>query len=308
MTLHAPFVRRPLRSWPPLALFLAAALLLLSGLPATAGGYLPAGARPIDRTAIPVTWFTNRPEPEAADPARDPCVTATGQLRIGDEFLGTASLVLDRRMVLTASHVPWLGGKAQDRFTFLLGFDHGKSSFVAQATVVARGGYYSDASGNAHYRSSDWAVAVLDKPAPADVAPLGIYQGAPEDLLGRRLSIQGYAVTYASSEAPFIARGCAVEKIDPMDGRLHNSCSADHGTSGAPLVMMQGKVCSVAGIEAGGLADQRPSPYTARIANMATSPARFRHTAAAVRELLAAGMDAEAIKNSLGKVAALELP
>jgi V8-like Glu-specific endopeptidase len=308
MTLHAPFGRRILRRRSPLALCLAATTLLLSTLPAAAGGYLPTGARPIDKSAIPVTWFTNRPEPEAADPAKDPCVAATGQLRIGDEFLGTASLVLDRRVVLTASHVAWLDGKAQDRFTFLLGFDHGKSSFVAQATVVARGGYYSDAGGDSHYRSSDWAVAVLDKPAPPNVAPLAIYQGAPENLLGQRLWIQGYAVTYASSQAPFIARGCAVERIDPMDGRLHNSCSADHGTSGAPLVMMQQGACNVAGIEAGGLADQRPSPYTARIANMATSPARFRHAAAVVQELLAAGMDAEAIKSSLGKVAALDLP
>jgi V8-like Glu-specific endopeptidase len=307
MTSDAPFGRRKSHRWPA-AVALAAAALLLAALPAAAGGYLPLGARPAAGAAIPATWFTDRPDPEEADPAKDPCVAATGQLRIGDRFLGTASLVLDRRVVLTASHVPWLGGKPQDRFAFLLGFDRGRAAFIAEATVVARGSYYSDSGGNSHYRASDWAIAVLDKPAPAGVAPLAIYQGQPEDLLGRRLWIQGYAVSYAAGAAPFIARGCAVEKIDSMDGRLHNSCSADHGTSGAPLMTMQQGACSVVGIEAGGLADQRPAPFSPRIANMATSPTKFRHAAAVVQELLASGMDAEEIKSSLGKVAALDLP
>ncbi len=41
---------------------------------------------------------------------------------------------------------------------------------------------------------------------------------------------------------------------------------------------------------------------------MATSASKFRRTAATVSELLDAGLDAEAIKNSMGKVAALDLP
>jgi V8-like Glu-specific endopeptidase len=311
MTSDARLGRRNSRPWPAAVAF-AAATLLLAALPAAAGGYLPLGVRPpagaATGAAVPVTWFTDRPEPEDADPAKDPCISATGQLRIAGRFLGTASLVLDRRVVLTASHVPWLGGKPQDRFTFMLGFDRGKATFTAEATVVARGSYYSDSGGTSHYRASDWAVAVLDKPAPADVAPLAIYQGQPEDLLGRRLWVQGYAVSYAAGAAPFIARGCAVEKIDSMDGRLHNSCSADHGTSGAPLMTMQRGACSVAGIQAGGLADQRPAPFTPRSANIATSPKAFRHAAKVVQELLASGMDAEEIKASLGMVAALDLP
>jgi hypothetical protein len=293
---------------PMLAVVLAAASLLMSARPAMAGGYLNLGGRPAARAVIPVTWFTDLPDPEEADPAKEPCVSATGQLRVDERFMGTASLVLDRREILTASHVPALNGKPRDRVTFLLGFNRGKAAFVSEATVVARGSYTHDPVTGGHYHAGDWAIAVLDRPAPANVAPLAVYGGQPEDLLGQRLWIQGYAVTYASSAVPFIARGCTVRQIDPLDGRLRNDCGADHGTSGAPLVMRERGVCSVVGIEAGGLADHNPAPYTTRIANFATSPRKFAHAVKAVSELLASGMSAAEIKNSLGSVAALDLP
>jgi len=296
------------RLLPVPAVALAAAALLFSAHAATAGGYINLGVRTGASAMIPVTWFTDLPDPEEADPAKEPCVSATGQLSVGELFMGTASLVLDRREILTASHVPALNGTPQDRVTFLLGFNRGKAAFVSEATVVARGSYTHDPITGGHYHSGDWAIAVLDKPAPADVAPLAVYGGRPEDLLGQRLWIQGYAVSYASNAAPFMARGCTVRQIDPLDGRLRNDCGADHGTSGAPLVMRARGVCSVVGIEAGGLADHNPAPYTTRIANFATSPKKFAHAATAVRELLAAGMDAEEIRNSLGRVAALDLP
>jgi hypothetical protein len=293
-------------------LVVAAGLAVFAG----AGSWGPAGAagllhRSLPRgmaAAIPVTWFTDLPSAQDADSAKDPCIKATGQLRIDDRFLGTASLVLNRREVLTVSHVPAVNGVPHDRFSLLLGFDRGQTAFMAEATVVARGSYRADSSGGSHYRGGDWAIAVLDKPAPADIAPLAIYQGQPEDLLGQPLWIQGYAMSYASSAAPFIARDCAVRKIDPLDGRLHNDCGGDRGTSGAPLLMQEHGACSVVGIEASGIADLRPSPYAPQIANMATSARKFRRTAATVSELLDAGLDAEAIKNSMGKVAALDLP
>jgi len=301
---------RPEWRWflPLLAVALAAAALLFPAHRASAGGYMNLGGRAGMSAMIPVTWFTDLPDPEDADPAKEPCVSATGQLRVGDRFMGTASLVLDRREILTASHVPALNGNPQERVTILLGFNRGNAAFVSEATVVARGSYSHDPITGGHYHSGDWAIAVLDKPAPAAIAPLGVYGGQPEDLLGRPLWIQGYAVSYASNEAPFIARGCRVRQIDPLDGRLRNDCGADHGTSGAPLVLRERGVCKVVGIEAGGLADHNPAPYTTRIANFATSPRKFAHAVTAVSELLASGMDAEQIKDSLGRVAALDLP
>jgi len=290
----------------------AAGLAVLAGggswSPAGAAGYLhPTLPRGAD-AAIPVTWFTDLPAAQHGDSARDPCITATGQLRIDDRFLGTASLVLNRREVLTVSHVPAVNGVPHDRFSLLLGYDRGWTAFTADATVVARGSYRADSSGGSHYRGGDWAIAVLDKPAPADIVPLGIYQGQPEDLLGKPLWVQGYAMSYASSAAPFVAKDCAVRKIDPFDGRLHNDCGGDRGSSGAPLLMHEHGTCSVVGLEAAGIADLRPSPYAPQIANMATSAHKFRRTAATVSELLDAGLDAEAIKNSMGKVAARDLP
>jgi len=279
--------------------------------PAGAAGYIinpgAAGYTINSAAVVPVTWFTDLPSAQDADAAKEPCVKATGQLRIDDRFLGTASLVLNRREVLTVSHVPAVNGVPHDRFSLLLGYDRGRSTFIGEATVVARGSYRGDSSGGGNYRGGDWAIAVLDQPAPADIAPLGIYQGPLEDLLGKPLWVQGYAMSYASSAAPFVAKDCAVRKIDPLDGRLHSDCGGDRGSSGAPLLMRAQGVCSVVGIEAGGIADLRPSPYAAQIANMATSARKFRRTAATVSELLDAGLDAEAIKNSMGKVAALEL-
>ena len=286
------------------------------GVYAGAGSWGPAGAagllhQSLPRgmaAAIPVTWFTDLSAARHADSAKDPCITATGQLRIDDRFLGTASLVLNRREVLTVSHVPAVNGRPHDRFTLLLGYDRGWTAFTVEATVVARGSYRADSSGGGHYRGGDWAIAVLDEPAPAEIVPLAIYQGQPEDLLGKPLWVQGYAMSYASSAAPFVAKNCAVRKIDPLDGRLHNDCGGDRGTSGAPLLMHEAGTCSVVGIEASGVADLLPSPYAPQIANIATSARKFRRTAATISELLDAGLDAEAIKNSMGKVAALDLP
>ena len=286
------------------------------GVYAGAGSWGPAGAAGLLHQSLPRGMAAAHPGHlvhrsvggPGADSAKDPCITATGQLRIDDRFLGTASLVLNRREVLTVSHVPAVNGLPHDRFSLLLGYDRGWTAFTAEATVVARGSYRADSSGGSHYRGGDWAIAVLDKPAPADIVPLAIYQGQPEDLLGKPLWVQGYAMSYASSAAPFVAKDCAVRKIDPLDGRLHNDCGGDRGTSGAPLLMHEAGACSVVGIEASGVADLRPSPYAPQIANMATSARKFRRTAATVSELLDAGLDAEAIKTSMGKVAALDLP
>ena len=247
-------------------LVVAAALGVFAG----AGSWGPAGAAGLLHPSLPrgigcrASRSPGSPicrRPRTADSAKDPCITATGQLRIDDRFLGTASLVLNRREVLTVSHVPAVNGVPHDRFSLLLGYDRGWTAFTAEATVVARGSYRADSSGGSHYRGGDWAIAVLDKPAPAEIVPLAIYQGQPEDLLGKPLWVQGYAMSYASSAAPFVAKDCAVRKIDPLDGRLHNDCGGDRGTSGAPLLMHEQGTCSVVGIEASGIADLRPSPY-----------------------------------------------
>src|SRR6478736_5040933 len=102
-------------------LMVAAAL----GVYAGAGSWGPAGAagllhQSLPRgmaAALPVTWFTDLSAARDADSAKDPCITATGQLRIDDRFLGTASLVLNRREVLTVSHVPAVNGRPHDRFS-----------------------------------------------------------------------------------------------------------------------------------------------------------------------------------------------
>jgi hypothetical protein len=242
------------------------------GVYAGAGSWGPAGAaglmhQSIPRgmaAVIPVTWFTDLSAARHADSAKDPCITATGQLRIDDRFLGTASLVLNPREVLTVSHVPAVNGRPHDRFSLLLGYDRGWTAFTAEATVVARGSYRADSSGGSHYRGGDWAIAVLDKPAPAEIVPLAIYQGQPEDLLGKPLWVQGYAMSYASSAAPFVAKDCAVLKIDPLDGGLHNDCGGDRGTSGAPLLMHEAGPGSVVGIEASGVAALLPRPMPRR--------------------------------------------
>src|SRR3954447_1792220 len=101
------------------------------GVLAGTGAWGAAGAAGLLHRSLPaamtsvtrVTWFTDLPAARDADPATDPCIRATGQLRIDDSFLGTASLVLNRREVLTVSHVPAVNGMPHDRFSLLLGYD-----------------------------------------------------------------------------------------------------------------------------------------------------------------------------------------
>src|SRR5262245_18282513 len=62
----------------PAAAAVAATLLAVS--PARAGGYLKLPEPSRSTRALPVTWFTDMPSPDAADPAKVPCTKATGQL------------------------------------------------------------------------------------------------------------------------------------------------------------------------------------------------------------------------------------
>ncbi len=298
--------RLVLRRFRAIAVALACAGSPWAGLPAVAAGPLPlkAPAAPL----VPATWFTDLPAPEDADPAKEPCVTATGRLDVDGEFMGTASLVLSRREVLTVSHVPMKAGVRRDRFTFLLGYNRGRADFISGATVVARGGYYADRYSGSHYLAGDWALAVLDEEAPARLAPLGIYRGRREDLLGQPLWIQGYAASYNAHDAPFIARNCFVQGIHPLDGRLLNSCGADKGSSGAPLLLREQEGCSVVGIEAGGVEGLLRAPYALKVSNVATAASEFAAAASAVRRLLAQGLGAVEIRETLDKTVALDPP
>jgi protease YdgD len=287
----------------------AAVILLIAGavLAGASGGQAAQFLflqTPPSAHATPVTWFTDLPSPEEADAAKDPCVAATGQIRIDGELVGTGSLVLNRREVLTAGHVAAIARAPHRRFTFLLGYNQGKAIFASEARVVARGNHYVDPLSNDRYLTGDWAIAVLDREAPANIAPLGIYSGREETLLGQALWTQGYSSNYRSSAVPFIARNCFVRWIDPLDGRLLHSCDADKGTSGAPLLLSEGNSCSVVAIESGGVAGNYHAPYSLRISNIATSARSFAPAASQIRELLEGGLTAEDIRSSKGRILA----
>src|ERR1700746_3160483 len=102
-------------------------MIAVAALPCAAGAaeFMRLRTPPSART-MPVTWFTDLPSPEEADASKDPCVAATGQIRIGGKLIGTGSLVLNRREVLTAGHVAAFAKAPHRRFTFLLGYNQGK--------------------------------------------------------------------------------------------------------------------------------------------------------------------------------------
>jgi V8-like Glu-specific endopeptidase len=287
------------------SLVLGTFMIALAALPApTRAAQFLLLQTPPRTQAVPITWFTDLPYPEEADAAKDPCVAATGQIRVDGVLVGTGSLVLNRREVLTAGHVAAIAKSPNRRFTFLLGYNQGRAAFVAEARVVARGNHYVDPASNDRYLTGDWAIAVLDNAAPANVTPLNIYSGKQEAVLGRPLWTQGYSTNYRSSAVPFIARNCFVRWIDPLDGRLLHSCDADKGASGAPLLLAERNSCSVVAIQSGGMAGNYHAPYSLRIANVATSASSFAPAASQIGELLDDGLSAEAIRNSKGKILA----
>jgi protease YdgD len=298
------FFRRPAGCWLG-AIMIATLMIAGAGWPAkhaTAAEFLH--LRMPNARAMPVAWFTDLPSPEEADPSRDPCVAATGQIRIDGQLVGTGSLVLNGREVLTAGHVAAIAKGPHRRFTFLLGYNRGKAAFVSEARVVARGNHYVDPVSDDRYLTGDWAIAVLDREPPNNIAPLDIYSGQAQALLGQALWTQGYSANYRSSSVPFIARNCYVRWIDPLDGRLLHSCDADKGTSGAPLLLSEGKSCSVVAIESGGIGANYHAPYSLRISNIATSASTFAPAAFQIRDLLEGGLTAEGIRGSRGKILA----
>ena len=204
--------------------------------------------------AIRVTWFTDLPAAQAADPARDPCITATGELRIDDRFLGTASLVLNRREVLTVSHVPAVNGLPHDRFSLLLGYDRGRTAFAAEATVVA-GAAIAAIGAAAPFRGGEGAVAVLDKAAPGGM-PAGCVSGPAGGSPGRAALGSGLRHELRLERAPLV-RGLRHPEDRsfrrPAAQRLRRGPRA----SGAPLLMREQAPAASSG---SGRRHRRPPP------------------------------------------------
>jgi V8-like Glu-specific endopeptidase len=240
----------------------------------------------------PVNVFTDRDRRGFAG-AGEPCAAAVGLVdadEVGKE--GTGTLVEHPRIVLTAAHVvldPARGRPAR-RVTFRLGYRDGRSAAAIGARVAAVG---TTRPGTVETARDDWAILVLDRPAPA-ARPFALLQPTTAALMARHrgaLSLIAYSDDRAGGERASVEHGCSV--VGERYGRFLHDCSTAAGASGGALAMASGPAsCAVVGLVDGAVSP-RPAArarFRPDIANSAVMPARFADRLRAV----AAALDREA--------------
>ncbi len=92
--------------------------------------------------------------------------------------------------------------------------------------------------------AADWAVLTLTAPLPAEIRPLPP-TGVPAP--GTPLMTAGYAK--GTSHVMTADESCKALPMAKTSGLIANDCHVAAGASGSPLIVMDGGVASVAGIE-----------------------------------------------------------
>jgi protease YdgD len=149
--------------------------------------------------------------------------------------------------VLTAAHC--IFNRRTRRFLLagslhvLFGYERGKYIHHALVDRYVMGPGYDPAK-ESETIAADWAVLTLMAPLPASIRPLPP-TGAPAP--GTPLMTAGYAK--GTSHVMTADESCKALPMAKTSGLIANDCHVAAGASGSPLIVMDGGVASVAGIE-----------------------------------------------------------
>jgi len=162
----------------------------------------------------------------------------------------TAAVILDPRIIITASHciTEKDGTTRRSNLLFQLGYQAGTDLGRFAATVWAVGAKQNFRYESVQEASNDWAILVLDR-APAGVHPflLSHHSSAMLKSLEWQILLPAYSNDIAGAEVLSVDPDCAVQDLI-WDALVHN-CMAQAGSSGAPLLMRDGPEYTVIGIQ-----------------------------------------------------------
>lgn len=188
---------------------------------------------------VPSNFFTSYPSPAPATPRTEPEGASVPALYANGQFVGTGTLFLDPKIVLTVAHVTYdSDGNAVKRMQALFACQDGKP-LRADGTVITKG-KGKEAGGLLTHSGDDWALVVLDQAVSNSCAkPFDAFTQSAQALSrdGRVLSLLGYSDNINDGSLS-ISEGCNVIAYDPKYPRhLLHCCGASTGASGGPIFL-----------------------------------------------------------------------
>jgi protease YdgD len=242
----------------------------------------PQPAAPADKTSVSLSDGSHR---QIVD-ARLAPYSAIGKFK--GTMTCTAAMILNPRIIVTAAHciMERDGTIRRSNFLFQPGYQVGSSSAKFAATVWAVGSRQSVGRETVRDAARDWAILVLDQ-APLGVQPfaLSLHSIAPSELAELKLQLAAYSDDIADAEVLSVDSACAVRNL-VWDTLIH-TCTAGHGSSGAPLLVREENGYAIIGIQAASIFEGDQSGHITRfVGNQAIGSWMFLEAALALSRQL----------------------
>ena len=166
----------------------------------------------------------------------------------------TAAVILHPRIIITAGHciTERDGTTKRSNLSFRLGYQAGTDLGRFEAKVWAVGSKQSFERQSVHDASQDWAILVLDR-APKGVVPFLLSHRSFGTLKSRKRQflMPSYSNDIDNADVLSVDPNCSIRDL-VWDVLVHD-CRAQHGSSGAPLLMQDRLQYMVVGIHTGSM-------------------------------------------------------